>query len=165
MSLNLKPVFNITLNLEEPKTVATNSAGVHNIASIKSGTTKSFSEDFPFNSTVYGGRDDITVSPKGSHFNLDCKVFGTLEDGTGYFIKYYGVVRLDKAVTDVIGKQSKEHSFEDGYLVNQIFVTLDKDSDKKYDWIEKHVLVGRGRFFRNDDGALNIEYNVSAVTE
>ncbi|KAF5097079.1 hypothetical protein D0Z03_001483 [Geotrichum reessii] len=165
MSINLKLAFNITLNLEEPKTAATNSAGVHNIAVIKSGYTTTLNQEFPFASTIYGGRDDITVSPKGSHFNLDCKVFGNLEDGTGYVIKYYGVVRLDKAVTDVIGNESKEHAFEQGYLVNQIFVTLDKNADKKYDWIEKHALTGRGRFFRREDGSLSIEYNVYAASD
>lgn len=134
------------------------------IVIIKSGKTTSLDPEFPFDTTVYHGRDDITVSTKGTHFNLDCKVFGNIDgDNTGYSIWYSGIVRTNAAVGGVLGKESNAMAYDDGYLVNNVFVTLDKGADSKYNWVETHVLVGRGRFFRDDSGTLNIEYKVYAV--
>lgn len=133
------------------------------IVIIKSGKTTSLDPKFPFDTTIYHGRDDITVSTKGTHFNLDCKVFGTLEDNTGFSIWYGGVIQANAAIGGILGKKLNDMAYEDGYVTNNVYVTLDKGADSKYNWVETHNLIGRGRFFRDAEGTLNIEYKVYAV--
>lgn len=134
------------------------------IVPIKSGKTTSLDPGYPFNSTIYNGRDDISVSPDGSRFNLDCKVFGTLEGGKGYSLHYNGIVRINSDVGAVLSGKSDTMDFKDGYAVNTVYVTLDKDAGESYKWAEASSLVGRGRFFRDSNG-LNIEYIVHVVQD
>lgn len=154
---SLKPVFQITLDLEELKLVVSRDGGDEFFAIIKSGSTKSFSSEYPFNSTISHGRDDITSAPGGAFNNLDCSLFGETEDGVAYTIHYGGVVINSDNVNAVVQGKSDGHTYADSYVTNNMLVRLAKDAGKKYDWIKLHNLVGRGRFFRNATG-FHIEY-------
>lgn len=131
------------------------------IVNIKSGKTTTLDPAFPFDGTVIAGRDDITAT--ATHFTLDCKVFGNIDGDKGFTMWYNGKVRLSETIGALLQGKSKETSFEETYIVNSMAITLDKDVDAKYRWVENTVLVGRGRFFRSDAGTLNIEYIVHAV--
>lgn len=155
---SLKPVFLLSLDLEEVQPVSSRDGGDEVIVVIKSGFTKSYDEKFPFNSTIYHGRDDILVNPGATHNNLNCLVFGKTDDNVGYTIHYGGVVVQSDAVNNVLGGKSNGHAYEDAYVTNNMLVHLSKNATEKYDWIKFHNLVGRGRFFRDENKGLHIEY-------
>lgn len=154
---SLKPVFQLVLDLEEMKPVSSREGGDEVTVIVKSGSTKSFSDEYPFNSTIFHGRDDILINPGGVYNHLDCRVFGTTEDNVGYTINYGGVVINSDAVNAVLGGKSNGHTYAESYVTNNLVVLMGKDAPKKYDWIKHHNLVGRGRFFRDANG-FHIEY-------
>lgn len=156
--LSVKPAFHMLLDVKDPPKVFTQRAeGASLIADVTGGFTKSVSDEYPFNSTVSHGRDDILINPGGTHNNLDCTVFGTTEDGFGYKIHYGGVVVDTDASRAVLQAKSNGHGYTDAYITSSMSVSLSSDAPKKYDWIKFHTLIGRGRFFRDDKG-LHIEY-------
>lgn len=159
---SLKPVFQLVLDLEELQPVSSRDGGDEVIVIVKRGTTKSFSDEFPFNSTINHGRDDILVNPGGVYNHLNCLLFGLTEDGVGYTIHYGGVVINGDKVNAVVQGKSNGHTYAEGYVTNNMTVHLSKSATEKYDWIKHHNLVGRGRFFRDDNG-FHIEYVMHIV--
>lgn len=162
--INLKPVFHITLNLEEIQPVASRAGGDEVVVNVTGGSTKSYDDKLPFNSTILHGRDDILVNPGGTHNNLDCRLYGKTEDGFGFTVRYTGVVQASEPVGAVCTGQSNGHTFEESYVTNNMFIFLDKGAPAKYDWIKLHNLVGRGRFFRDAEG-FHIEYVMHAIVQ
>lgn len=180
MSITLQPAFVIDLVLQPGGTAHTSSAGqlgkytllnglaqfsltLVDVINVTGGTVKSFGDnEYVFDGEITGGRDDITISSKGTHSNLDCRLFGKLPGGAGFSVHYNGVIQLNAAIGAVLTGKATEIAFEDGLVVSQPYVTLDKDADAKYQWVETHALTGRGRFYTGSDG-LHIVYNVYAA--
>lgn len=160
--LSLKPAFHMSLNLEDPIPVHNEKSYSELTIPVTGGTVKSLDSNYPFNGTVEGGRDDITVTP-GSHNNLNCVLYGKTDDGANFKIHYSGIVEHSEPINAVLENKSSGHTYEESYITNNMTIKLSDGAPSKYDWLKKTNLVGRGRFFRDESGAIHIEYIMHAV--
>ncbi|CCH43358.1 hypothetical protein BN7_2906 [Wickerhamomyces ciferrii] len=161
-SATFKPAFFIHLEAEEPEQIYNNEAGSLTLVKVKGGYTKTLDPAYPFDTEVTFGIDNLTTSTArdGSIQNLDCQLYlKSKVNGGGIHFTYSGVVQQNEKSLAVITNQSKDLSFTDTYLTNHPKAVLSKEN-KEESWITGKNLLGKGRFIRNENGTLCVEYNV-----
>lgn len=106
------------------------------------------------------GFDDLTNDLQTGTTFLDCKVYGKIGN-QGVYITYPGVLNLNQPTVDVLTKKSTTTTFEDSYITNTPKFVFDTTTvDKKYHWVLKENFHGKGRFVRDDEGVLYVQYYV-----
>lgn len=158
---SLKAAFFMHLEVEEPELILNNQAGSLVNVKVKSGYTKTVDEEYPFDTTIEFGWDNLrTSTATGATTTLDCQLFLKSKDsGAGIQFNYSGVVVASEAQGKVLKKESKEHDYLDGYVTSHPTVVLDEKATKE-SWITSKNLLGRGHFVRNEKNELAVEYYV-----
>ncbi|ODQ65280.1 hypothetical protein NADFUDRAFT_70779 [Nadsonia fulvescens var. elongata DSM 6958] len=161
----LKPAFHIVIDAEEGVPSFANHKGQQTYIGIKGGYTKTLDPEFPFDITISHGSDDLLTSntSKNKATILDCKVYGTLNDEkkTPVQIKYSGLVHFQDKVAAIANNQVNSMDWLDGYAT--CHMNIDIAPGTSAEWVNDWNLVGRGRFFRDSNGGLHVEYIVSRI--
>ncbi|GME81330.1 unnamed protein product [Ambrosiozyma monospora] len=155
----LKPILFFNIEAEEPEIAYKNSQSTLTHVPLTGGFVKSLDPNLPFDYEITHGTDDITAfadSPVVGH--LDCKLFLKSKDGKDRkaYVYYTGVVRFEDAVNGVIGKKGAM-DFEDGYVTCHPIFTVESEDEK---WIKDINFLGKGRFVRDANGKLGVQYYV-----
>lgn len=164
----LEPVFLINLKISgNPENIFSdrnrNKALI--FANVESGRITTVKNKFGFELDVeeIHGIDDITNHISDGYNELDCKLYGKTKSGKGVYVTYTGVIQLNQPTVDVLTGQNKDCSIEDAYVTNNPKVQFDEDVEDKYKWAIKENLLGKGRFVRDDQGGLYVQYFVYVV--
>ncbi|KAI0462131.1 hypothetical protein LJB42_004218 [Komagataella kurtzmanii] len=152
-----RPVIFLNIEADEPKSIYVNNTGSLTGVNITGGFAKSIDPEYPFDAIIDSGYDDIRADPGASTSRLDCRVYLTTSEGAGVFLTYPGVVRMEKTVVDVLTQKSSFMDFNDGYVTCTPVVHLD-EKVKKEQWITKETIFGKGRFVRDNEGRLRVQY-------
>lgn len=164
----LVPVLLMNLKMaSEPRPVYTNKQ-THTalvVATVGQGEVSSLPNDYGYELSVSDitGFDDLTTNLETDVTTLDCKLYGKTPEGKGVYITYPGVSQLKGALTDVVAKKASTSSFSDTYLTNNPKFEFDGDIPDKYKWVRKENLIGKGRFVRDTDGVLYVQYYVYVI--
>lgn len=158
---SLKPAFFIHLDVEEPDPIYSNESGSLTYVYVKTGYTKTLDSNYPFDTEVKYGLDNLTTSTAtGETTSLDCQLYlKSKVNGAGIHFTYSGVVVPSKEQGDVFSRVSKAQEFNQGYVTNHPKAVLDANA-KTESWISNKNLISRGRFLRDDEGKLSVEYYV-----
>lgn len=157
--MSLKPAFFIHLNVDEPQFVYSNQSGSLTLVKINDGYTKSLDPELKFDTEIIAGWDNLTTSVTTNNevTTLDCQVFLKAKNGQIH-MKYSGVVVPNDKTAAIFNKTSKTTTFDDAYVTAHPTFELDeKLVDEK--WVKSKNLLGKGRFIRNEDNSLAVEYN------
>lgn len=109
------------------------------------------------------GFDDLTVKGSTATATLDCKLYGRTKNGSGVVIRYPGVVQMAKVTTDVFSKQSKGHGFDEGFVTCNPSFVFDSQVEDKYRWVLKENFISKGRFIRDAEDGLYVQYYTYAL--
>ncbi|SGZ49009.1 CIC11C00000003733 [Sungouiella intermedia] len=164
----LEPVFLINLKLGgDPAPVFTNTDRnkTLSLASVVEGKISTVENKYGLELEVEGvtGFDDITTNLKDGYNELDCKLYGKTPEGAGVYITYYGVVKLTETTVAVVTGKSDTSAFEDTYVTCNPRVHFDGLVPDKYKWAIQENLYGKGRFVRDSNGVLYVQYYVYVV--
>lgn len=160
----LKPAFFFHLDLEEPKPFVENSRGTETVVLVKGGYAESLAPEYPFDVKFELGWDILrTFTDKPGVTHLDCDLFGhSNATGAGIHIWYDGVVIANDKVGAVLAGQSNGHDVTDAYVTNHPTFQIGASGDVE-SWANGKNFLGRGKFVRDDEGRLGIEYYVYAL--
>ncbi|EMG46803.1 hypothetical protein SBY92_005285 [Candida maltosa Xu316] len=167
-SPELIPVFTFNLKLAgDPASIYVNNEADKslNLATIANGEVKTVPNKLGLEldiTSIYG-TDDLNIKNSVATASLDCKLYGKTANGSGVFIYYPGKVQLNDASVAVISKQSQEATIADSYVTCNPTFHFDDKVEDKYKWVLKENLFGRGRFGRDADGVLYVQYYVYVV--
>lgn len=109
------------------------------------------------------GFDDLSLKLLTNTTRLDCKLYGKVADGSGIYITYPGVVQMRKVTSDVFERKATTSSFDDGYVTCNPSFGFDGTVDDKYKWVLKENFIAKGRFVRDEDDGLYVQYYVYAL--
>ncbi|ODV84646.1 hypothetical protein CANARDRAFT_200641 [[Candida] arabinofermentans NRRL YB-2248] len=157
---SIKPILFFHLDAEEPEQIfSTKSSSLTNVK-VKSGYVKSLDESKPFEAKVVRGSDDISFDPANpATGHLDCRLYLSIDGVTKGFVQYSGVVQFEGKVAEVVGKQTSHMEFSEGYVTCHPRIHLD-DSVTEFKWLEDINYIGKGRFIRDEEGGLKVQYYV-----
>lgn len=161
----LIPVFLINLQISpDPEPIYADNLTNRglNLATVTDGqiTTVENELGVQFDVKNISGFDDLTNDLKTGTTFLDCKLYGKIGEN-GVYITYPGVLNLNQPTLDVFTKKTSTSSFEDSYITcSPKFVFDTKSVDEKYHWVLKENFHGKGRFVRDDQGLLYVQYYV-----
>lgn len=160
MTPALKPVLSFNIRADEPQLVYSNKTATMQYVGITGGSVQSLDPSRPFDAEITHGKDDITLfahDPSTGH--LDCNMYLKFANGKTGLVKYSGVVQFGEHVVAVTSGKSSEMSFEDGYVTNHPIFYLDEES-KDEQWVKDINFIGKGRFVRDKEGTLFVQYYV-----
>lgn len=162
LAASLKPVLFFHVEADEPQLIFQNSTGFLNHVPITGGFVKSLDPKYPFDAVIDSGLDDISFSsanPAVGH--LDCNFYLSFKDDfkKRAYIHYTGVVQFEGLVADVVANKASKMEFTDGYVTCHPIFKLD-DNCKDEQWVNKLNFIGKGRFIRDEDGKLKVQYYV-----
>lgn len=182
MSADLKPEVNPTtvpipelipvalLNLKmdgevQNKLTDTKNNKVSNLACLIGGEVKTVKNKFGFELDIgdITGTDDINVNLETGRGHLSCRLYGNTPNKSGVYVYYTGVVEFGDEINKVISKQETTSDFEKCYVTNNPTFHFDDNVEEKYKWILKENVLGKGRFVRDHDGALYVQYYLYIV--
>ncbi|QPG75856.1 hypothetical protein FOA43_003240 [Brettanomyces nanus] len=157
----LKPIIFIDEIAKEPITAYSNESALMQHVPLTGGFVKSLDpENFPFDAVIEEGGDDITLRegiPNIGH--LDCNLYLRFKDDPTKraYINYSGIVHLDGTSGEIIGKKKTGMSFQEGYVTchPQFYVSEDCKAER---WVDRKNFLGKGRFLRDDNGVLKVQY-------
>lgn len=164
----LIPVLTFNLKLaSDPVPIFTNSQidKTLNLATITQGEVKTVANDLGLKleiDQIYG-TDDLNIKNSVSTSYLDCKLYGKTPNGSGVFIYYGGRVQLDAASVGVLSGKNKEASVEESYVTCNPVFTFDDSVEEEYKWVLKENLIGKGRFGRDNNGDLYVQYYIYVI--
>lgn len=161
----LVPVFFINLKLQDPNSVLENQSYAHSVTlvNIVDGeiTTVPNKLNLELDANSLVGIDHITADTKVGVNKLDCYVYGKTPSGAGLHIHYFGLIKGNEAVGKVLGGgKSIETDFTQDYVTSNPVILFDGEVEEKYLWAKKENLIGKGRFLRDEAGALHVQYYV-----
>ncbi|CAK9438625.1 uncharacterized protein LODBEIA_P28490 [Lodderomyces beijingensis] len=164
----LVPVLTFNLKLKsDPVNIFTNTQidKTLTLATLENGEIKSIENKLGYKldiSQIYG-TDDLNVKDSVETAYLDCKLYGRTPNGSGVFVHYGGRVQLDAVSVGVVSGKTKEASIEESYVTCNPTFTFDDKVEEEYKWVLRENLVGKGRFGRDDDGALYVQYYIYVI--
>ncbi|RLV92141.1 hypothetical protein JA1_003467 [Spathaspora sp. JA1] len=109
------------------------------------------------------GWDDLSLKISASTNSLDCKLYGKTPNGAGVFVHYGGKVQLTQPTIDVVTKKNKVASIEESYVTCNPTFQLDQSVEEKYKWVLKENFFGRGRFGRDDEDNIYVQYYIYVI--
>lgn len=164
----LVPVFFINLKLKDaPQGVFANTTRNKALALAEvvdgSVTTVKNKLGLELEVTLIKGTDDITSHIADAYNELDCRLYGKTPEGAGVYITYRGVIKAyDNTVAVLLGSSS-EHGIDESYVTNSPVINFDESVADKYKWAIKETFLGKGRFVRDAEDTLYVQYYVSVV--
>lgn len=161
----LIPVFSINLKTAgSPAPIYTNKENGDSVSSVQvsHGEIKTVENKFGFKLEVNGisGSDDLTSNSESGASTLDCRLYGKTPNGAGVKITYQGVSLLSEELINVVTGKSKLAKFEKCYLTSNPKFEFDSDVPQEYKWVLKENLIAKGRFARDDNDELYVQYYV-----
>ncbi|KAG5422030.1 hypothetical protein I9W82_001123 [Candida metapsilosis] len=135
------------------------------LATIAQGEIKTVENDLGLKlevNQIYG-TDDLNVKNSVNTSYLDCKLYGKTPNGSGVLVNYGGRVQLEGATVAVVSKEKKEASIEESYVTCNPTFTFDDSVEEEYKWVLKENLIGKGRFGRDDDGVIYVQYYIYVI--
>ncbi|PSK35262.1 hypothetical protein C7M61_004720 [Candidozyma pseudohaemuli] len=161
----LEPVFLVNLKLNPaPSPVFSDSAKDKSLtlARVAEGYIETVKNKYGFELEVkdISGFDDITTNHRDGYNALDCKLYGKTPEGAGVYITYQGIIQLTEPTVAVLSGKSDGSSFEDAYVTSNPRIHFDGDVLDKYKWAVKENLIGKGRFVKDPNGNLYVQYYV-----
>lgn len=162
----LRPVIFIDEVAKEPIVAYSNESTAMQHVPLTGGFVKSLDEEnFPFDAVIEEGGDDITFKegiPNIGH--LDCNLYLRFKDDPKKraYVNYSGIVHMDGASGEIVGKQKSTMTFEEGYVTchPQFYISADC---KKERWVDSKNFLGKGRFLRDENGVLKVQYWLYAL--
>lgn len=158
----LVPVFIMNLQLDEPDSIFSNKPSNKSLSLSKiihgEVTTLKNKLDLTLEVRLVMGFDDLTSNLDTGEGTLDCKLYGKTPNGSGVYITYGGIVRLSDNSLKVVSNQSMELTFEDSYITCNPKFQFDDCVEEQYRWAEQENLIGKGRFTRNPQGSLYVQF-------
>jgi hypothetical protein len=161
---SLKPAFFFHLDLEEPKSFVNNAKGTETVVMIKKGYAKSLSPEYPLDVEFDLGWDILrTTVDKPGVTTLDCDVFGKSKvNGAGIHLWYDGVVIMNEKAVAVIAGESDGFEVDEAYVTNHPSFQIGAEGEQE-SWANGTNFLGKGKFLRDAEGKLQIEYYVYAL--
>ncbi|WLF77816.1 hypothetical protein PVL30_001536 [Lodderomyces elongisporus] len=164
----LVPVLTFNLKLaSDPVHIYTNSQidKTLQLATLVAGEIKTVENKFNYKLDISDihGTDDLNVKDSVATASLDCKLYGKTPNGTGVFVYYGGRVQLNSASVDVLSNKTKAASIEDSYVTCNPTFFFDDKVEEEYKWVLKENLIGKGRFGRDEDGTLYVQYYIYVI--
>ncbi|KAG7833930.1 hypothetical protein KL919_002908 [Ogataea angusta] len=154
----LKPVLFFDLNIAEAQPIFKNKAKAYTKVDVLGGTIRSLDPTLPFDARITSGFDNISVYETApSVGNLDCTLYLDLGNNNKGIVQYLGVVRFEGETNKVLGKETTNIGFSDGYVTCQPRFEIDGAASSE-SWVNNHLFVGKGRFHRETDGSLKVQY-------
>lgn len=162
------PVFTFNLKLAQDPTLIYTDASADKsltLAHIADGEVSTVPNSLGLELDVTGltGTDDLSVKISANTASLDCKLYGKTANGSGVFIHYGGKVQFNDASVAVLLKKSQTASIEDSFVSNTPTFQFDEGVEDKYKWVLKEHFFGRGRFARDNEGVLYVQYYIYLV--
>ncbi|CDK25825.1 unnamed protein product [Kuraishia capsulata CBS 1993] len=158
----LKPALFVHLEAEDGLPIYSESTGSMSCVRVKSGYITGVGKNHPFEAKINFGFDDIRLSPGSSTGILDCHLYGTTAKGKGLFIHYTGVVHMVGTVAEILQNKKSYMDFDDGYVTCSPD-DFKIDSGAEEEWVKDQKLSGKGRFLRNSEGGLVVQYYLYEV--
>lgn len=159
----LIPVFLVNLKISpDPEQIYSDKSKDLSLATVVHGSITPVDNELnlTFSLSSIKGFDDLT-NISGTTF-LDCKLYGKLADSnsdSGVYFTYPGILNLNQPTIDVFTKVSTTSSFEDSYITcSPKFSFNTATVPEKYHWVLKEKFHGKGRFVRDEEGALYVQY-------
>lgn len=136
-----------------------------NLVPVVDGYIETVKNPFGFELEVQGitGFDDITTHISDNYNTLDCKIYGKTPEGAGVYITYEGVIKLEESLVNVMTGKAKGSRFEDTYLTSNPRIHFDGDVPEKYKWAVSENLIGKGRFVRDANDNMYVQYYVYVI--
>ncbi|KAI5955814.1 hypothetical protein KGF54_001316 [Candida jiufengensis] len=164
----LIPVLTFNLKLKsDPQHIYTNTKidKTLNLATIENGEIKSIDNEFGFQLLVNEifGTDDLNINISINTAYLDCKLYGKTPNGSGVKVNYGGRVQLTKPSVDVITNKSKEATIDESFVTCNPSFIFDDSVEEEFKWVLKENLIGKGRFARDDDDNLYVQYYIYVI--
>ncbi|CAN3365057.1 hypothetical protein DICA3_E21308 [Diutina catenulata] len=164
----LVPVFIFNLKVTpDPEPVFSDSASdkALTLARVVNGEVKTIADNGigELDITNVTGFDDLTTKLSANTTRLDCKLYGKTAGGAGVYIRYPGVVQMLKPTTDVLSRATSSSEFDEGYVTCNPSFEFDGSVEDKYKWVLKENFVAKGRFVRDGEGGLYVQYYVYAL--
>ncbi|VEU22870.1 DEKNAAC103956 [Brettanomyces naardenensis] len=164
---NLRPVIFIDEIAKEPTVAYSNESSEMQHVPLTGGFVKSLDpEHFPFDAVIEEGGDDITFLegiPAVGH--LDCNLFLRFKDDPSKraYVNYSGIVHMGGVSGEIVGeKKSTKMSFQDGYVTCHPKFFMSKNC-KAERWVDSKNFLGKGRFLRDENGVLKVQYWLYAL--
>lgn len=156
----LKPILFIDEDAEEPQTAYSNESTFMQHVPLKGGFIKSLDPKYPFDAVITTGGDDITFQtgvPNVGH--LDCNVFLTFKDDPEKkaYINYSGICRMEGKIAEIVGGKETIMGFQDGYCTchPKFFMSENTKAER---WVDNKNFIAKGRFLRDANGGLKVQY-------
>ncbi|KAI5966272.1 uncharacterized protein KGF55_000581 [Candida pseudojiufengensis] len=168
-SPKLIPVLTFNLKLKsDPKLIYTNTIidNTLNLATITEGEIRAIEGNelgFKFQINDIFGTDDLNIKPSINTAYLDCKLYGKSPNGSGVKIIYGGKVQLNKASIDVLDGSSSSASIAESYVTCNPNFIFDDSIEEEFKWVLKENLIGKGRFARDNDNNLYVQYYIYVI--
>lgn len=158
----LIPVAFINIKVNEPQGILTNSnykQGI-NLVNVINGEVTSVPNKFGYELDVQNvvGYDHITGNTEAGINKLDCNLYGRTPNGSGVFIKYVGTIKVTESVGNTLSGKAKATDFEEEYVTNNPTFLFADTVEDKYKWALKENFIGKGRFVRDDEHKLYVQY-------
>ncbi|KAF1810415.1 hypothetical protein P152DRAFT_508721 [Eremomyces bilateralis CBS 781.70] len=159
----LQPAMTVLVQIAAPMAVGSGSKGTPlNVIPMTSGTIKSEPGFEPALDAVLDGvgYDYIRNDGSGEHMRLDVRSQVKNSDGTLLALFYKGAVALSPGVTAILSgaADAKTTGFGDSFVTMKF-----ETGSPAYKSLETMLLVAQGRFVKEADGGITVEYRVSKV--
>ncbi|CAI5757577.1 unnamed protein product [Candida verbasci] len=167
-STKLIPVFTINLKLKhDPLNIysSNESNNTLNLAIIETGEIKTVKNELglQFELNEIFGTDDLLIKNSIETASLDCKLYGKTPKGNSVFIHYGGKVQLNEESVDIISEKKRDSDISKSYVTCNPTFKFDENLESEYKWIEKENFIGRGRFVRDENGSLYVQYYIYII--
>ncbi|GMM29382.1 hypothetical protein DAMA08_021270 [Martiniozyma asiatica (nom. inval.)] len=158
----LKPLLFFNIRCKDPKDVYTNDSLSQKHVAIVGGFVVSLDDSYKFDAKILHGGDDITFytsDPSTGH--LDCSMYLQFNDDANQIglVTYSGLVKFEGKTADVVSSTASEMTFEEGYVTSHPIFKLNGDL-KDESWVLNHNMIGKGRFVRDKDNVLHVQYYI-----
>ena len=135
--MQLKPLFIITVELGENKSVGDMGRGTRRIAEITGGTF----EGEQLRGEVMSPAADWLVTDSTGMGQLDVRLTLATDDDCYIYMHYTGVLELNEAVLTAVGGGT-ETDFGDNYFFSQ---PRFESGSEKYAWLNNTIAIAQGR--------------------
>ncbi|RLV84514.1 hypothetical protein JA9_000646 [Meyerozyma sp. JA9] len=160
----LVPVFEFTVKSSEAQSVLKQQSLEKNsvVLPLVNGTIRPIDNAFglKFEAKNIIGHDYITFDKSVGAGKLDCRLYGETSEGTGFTLRYDGIMKLSEKIVAVLETQTREHApFEDVFIGASFIIELSEGAKPDEKWVTAETLVGKGRLVvGKDDGATYAQY-------
>ena len=135
--MQLKPLFIITVELGENKSVGDMGRGTRSIAEITGGTF----EGEKLRGEVMSPAADWLVTDSTGMGQIDVRLTLATDDGCNIYMHYTGVLELNETVLTAVGGGA-ETDFGDNYFFTQ---PRFESGSEKYAWLNNTIAIAQGR--------------------